>query len=81
MIKRTRKQPEWDEDELVLIMDLYFKRRRKKLVPTDPDVKSLSESFKRMRHIENQKYSNLRSPKAVYSKLMESRGIQAKHPV
>lgn len=67
---KSSKDPNWARDELVLALELYFRRGRKQLDAEDPDVIELSEFLNDLRiHPSFPRTDTFRNPNGVSMKL------------
>lgn len=66
----TGRNPPWQRDELILALDLYFRRRPSIPGPTDPEVVALSELLNALPiHAVRPDAARFRNPNGVSSKL------------
>jgi len=70
------RSPSWTRDEVILALDLYFRKGRRIPVPSDPDVIELSRLLNAMTtHPQNVRPPKFRNPSGVVLKLANFRAL------
>jgi 5-methylcytosine-specific restriction protein A len=70
MGKKKQRNPDWQRDELILALDLYFRHRPSTISQSHPEVVALSELLNALPiHPERPDAARFRNPNGVYMKL------------
>jgi 5-methylcytosine-specific restriction protein A len=69
------RNPVWSRDELILALELYFRRRDRLPDENDPEVVELSAVLRRMAGSAGERFKNFRSTSAVAMKLANIQSI------
>jgi len=74
------RNPDWTRDELILVLDLYFRAGRKQLDATQPEVIQLSKLLNRLPiHSLELRQSDFRNAQGVSMKLGNFSAVDPEH--
>lgn len=80
----VKKSPNWKEEELVFVLDLYMKHDLKWLNSASEKTNEIVEMSNFLRNLdlfdeENKKNPSFRSPSSIHMKLMNFKGLDPKY--